>query len=165
MGISPTRLRQGCPLSPLLFKPFKEIISRHSQGLDRILFWNLNISAHDVPLASKSQDLQHVWDSVQPSVTQLGWQSAPPSPRSLFSTGKECLALAGLLESSTVWGGQMDWCSLCSYAVSILHRWKAKLSIYRPVYAPALTSSGGAGRRATAPLHWEESAEEDWAAL
>lgn len=60
MGVSPTRLRHGCPLSANLFKFFKEIISRHSQGLERIQFGNLKISADDVLLASKSQDLQHV---------------------------------------------------------------------------------------------------------
>lgn len=47
-------------LCHLFYSIFKEIISRHSQGLETIQFENLKISADDVLLASKSQDLQHV---------------------------------------------------------------------------------------------------------
>lgn len=36
---------------------------------------------------------------------------------------------------------QADWCSFCSYALGVLdrHGHKAKLPIYRSVYAPTLT--------------------------
>ncbi|KAK3549179.1 hypothetical protein QTP70_033971 [Hemibagrus guttatus] len=57
-------LRQGCPLSPVLFIVFMDRISRRSQGLEGVQFGNHRISslifADDVVLlASSSLDLQH----------------------------------------------------------------------------------------------------------
>ncbi|KAK3556392.1 hypothetical protein QTP70_007987 [Hemibagrus guttatus] len=57
-------LRQGCPLSPVLFIVFMDRISRRSQGLERVRFGDHRISllifADDVVLlASLGLDLQH----------------------------------------------------------------------------------------------------------
>ncbi|KAK3513875.1 hypothetical protein QTP70_032883, partial [Hemibagrus guttatus] len=57
-------LRQGCPLSPVLFIVFMDRISRRSQGLEGVRFWDHKISllifADDVVLlAPSSLDLQH----------------------------------------------------------------------------------------------------------
>ncbi|KAK3511772.1 hypothetical protein QTP70_021807 [Hemibagrus guttatus] len=57
-------LRQGCPLSPVLFIVFMDRISRRSQGLERVQFGDHRISslifADDVVLlASSGLDLQH----------------------------------------------------------------------------------------------------------
>ncbi|KAK3564038.1 hypothetical protein QTP86_006949 [Hemibagrus guttatus] len=57
-------LRQGCPLSPVLFIVFMDRISRHSQGLEGVRFGDHRISslifADDVVLlASSGLDLQH----------------------------------------------------------------------------------------------------------
>ncbi|KAK3557834.1 hypothetical protein QTP86_003172 [Hemibagrus guttatus] len=58
-------LRQGCPLSPVLFIVFMDRISRRSQGLEGVRFGDHRISslifADDVVLlASSGLDLQHV---------------------------------------------------------------------------------------------------------
>uniref|UniRef100_A0A8C6KY55 Reverse transcriptase domain-containing protein n=1 Tax=Nothobranchius furzeri TaxID=105023 RepID=A0A8C6KY55_NOTFU len=64
-GSFPVRvgLRQGCPLSPILFITFMDRISRHSQGVEGIRFGGLRIRsllfADDVVLlASSERDLQ-----------------------------------------------------------------------------------------------------------
>ncbi|XDV11655.1 hypothetical protein PO909_000531 [Leuciscus waleckii] len=64
-------LRQGCPLSPVLFIFFMDRISRHSQGPEDVRFGDNTISsllfADDVVvLAPSDQDLQHA----------LGWFAA-----------------------------------------------------------------------------------------
>uniref|UniRef100_A0A8C6LTA7 Reverse transcriptase domain-containing protein n=1 Tax=Nothobranchius furzeri TaxID=105023 RepID=A0A8C6LTA7_NOTFU len=64
-GSFPVRvgLRQGCPLSPILFITFMDRVSRHSQGVEGICFGGLRIRsllfADDVVLlASSERDLQ-----------------------------------------------------------------------------------------------------------
>ncbi|KAK3534231.1 hypothetical protein QTP86_007026 [Hemibagrus guttatus] len=56
-------LRQGCPLSLVLFIVFMDRISRRSQGLEGVQFGDHRISslifADDVLLAPSSLDLQH----------------------------------------------------------------------------------------------------------
>lgn len=136
MGVSPTRLWQGCPLAPVLFKFLRKLFLNIARGWRESSLRTSRFLQMISRWPQKARTFSMCWGSVQPSVKWLGWQSAPPSPRSLFSNRKGCLALTGLLEWSTVWNGQVDW---CRYAVSILYRWKAKLSIHRPVYAPART--------------------------
>ena len=70
-------LRQGCPLSSILFIIFMDRISRRSQGIEGVLFGDLRIGsllfADDVvPLASSDRDLQLSLDLSQPSVMRPG---------------------------------------------------------------------------------------------
>lgn len=181
--MGPTRLLQGCPLSPVLFNFLRKLFLDIARGWRESSLGTSRFLQIMSCWPQKARTFTMCWGSEQLSVKRLGWPWAPPSPRSWFSTRKGCRAFAGLLERSTVWDGQVDW---CSYAIGILYHWKAKLSICHPVYPPActychedwvitialayreeekLSHSGGAGRRATAPLHWEESAGVDWALL
>ena len=85
-------LWQGCPLSLVLFNIFMDRISRHSQG-QWVWFGSHWISsllfADDVVLlAPWARTSSMSWGGLQTSVKQVGWESAPPSLRPWFSTGK-----------------------------------------------------------------------------
>ncbi|KAI3354894.1 hypothetical protein L3Q82_004690 [Scortum barcoo] len=87
-------LRQGCPLSPVLFIIFMDRISRRSQGPEGVRFGNHRISsllfADDVVLmASSGQDLQHVLERFAAECEAAGMRiSTSKSWRPWFSTGK-----------------------------------------------------------------------------
>lgn len=121
-------LEPGKALQLVLFRTFKDRISRNSHGLEKVCFGDQHrmplLSMEDgVPLASPFQDLQHAMGHFQLSVKQPGKWSAPQNARLYFSTKKRWLvhfksesyylkwkssATWGLLRSK--WG--MDWCSL-----------------------------------------------------
>ncbi|KAI3353928.1 hypothetical protein L3Q82_005125 [Scortum barcoo] len=71
-------LRQGCPLSPVLFIIFMDRISRRSQGPEGVRFGNHRISsllfADDVVLMASSRPgtFSMYWSGLQPSVKRLG---------------------------------------------------------------------------------------------
>ena len=103
------------------------------------------------------------WGGLQPSVKQLGWESAPPSLRPWFSTGKRWLWVGGELlpqvEEFKYLGvlftseGRMEReidrrIGAAAAVMRSLYRSvvvkrelsrKAKLSIYRSIYVPTLT--------------------------
>ncbi|KAI3377134.1 hypothetical protein L3Q82_000326 [Scortum barcoo] len=90
-------LRQGCPLSPVLFIIFMDRISRRSQGPEGVRFGNHRISSllfadDDVLLASSSQDLQHVLERFAAECEAAGMR---------ISTSKsEAMVLSGWVERS-----------------------------------------------------------------
>ncbi|KAI3363831.1 hypothetical protein L3Q82_001434 [Scortum barcoo] len=99
-------LRQGCPLSPVLFIIFMDRISRRSQGPEGVRFGNHRISSllfvDDVVLmASSGQDLQHVLERFAAECEAAGMRiSTSKNPRPWFSTGKGWHALSRWVERS-----------------------------------------------------------------
>ncbi|KAI3371490.1 hypothetical protein L3Q82_024076 [Scortum barcoo] len=99
-------LRQGCPLSPVLFIIFMDRISRRSQGPEGVRFGNHRISsllfADDVVLmASSGQDLQHVLERFAAECEAAGMRiSTSKSEAMVLSTGKGWHALSR-------WGGEV----------------------------------------------------------
>ncbi|KAI3371761.1 hypothetical protein L3Q82_024310 [Scortum barcoo] len=95
-------LRQGCPLSPVLFIIFMDRISRRSQGPEGVRFGNHRISsllfADDVVLlASSSQDLQRVLERFAAECEAAGMRiSTSKSEAMVLDTGKGWRALSGV---------------------------------------------------------------------
>ncbi|KAI3360677.1 hypothetical protein L3Q82_002543 [Scortum barcoo] len=99
-------LRQGCPLSPVLFIIFMDRISRRSQGPEGVRFGNHRISsllfADDVVLlASSSQDLQHVLERFAAECEAAGMRiSTSKSEANGTRPEKGGCALSGWVERS-----------------------------------------------------------------
>ncbi|KAI3353065.1 hypothetical protein L3Q82_019630 [Scortum barcoo] len=135
-------LRQGCPLSPVLFIIFMDRISRRSQGPEGVRFGNHRISsllfADDVVLmASSGQDLQHVLERFAAECEAAGMRiSTSKSEAMVLDRKRVACALSRRIGAAS-----------SSYAVGVPDRRgeegaeskKAKLSIYRSIYVPTLT--------------------------
>ncbi|KAI3360026.1 hypothetical protein L3Q82_014350 [Scortum barcoo] len=167
-------LRQGCPLSPVLFIIFMDRISRRSQGPEGVRFGNHRISsllfADDVVLlASSSQDLQHVLERFAAECEAAGMRISTSKSEAMvldrkrvacpLRVGGEVLPqveefkyLGVLFTSEGKMEREIDRRIGAASAVmrSVYHRptvvvkkelsRKAKLSIYRSIYVPTLTS-------------------------
>uniref|UniRef100_A0A3P8SLN3 Reverse transcriptase domain-containing protein n=1 Tax=Amphiprion percula TaxID=161767 RepID=A0A3P8SLN3_AMPPE len=90
-------LRQGCPLSPILFIIFMDRISRHSQGVEGVRFGDLRIPsllfADDVVLlASSCQDLQLSLDRFAAECEAVGMRISTSKSESMVLSRKrvEC---------------------------------------------------------------------------
>ncbi|KAK3518109.1 hypothetical protein QTP70_033327 [Hemibagrus guttatus] len=162
-------LRQGCPVSPVLFITFMDRISQCSQGLEGVRFGDHRISllffADDVVLlAPSSQDLQHALDhfaceaagmrvSISKSESmvldqkkvactlQVGGEFLPPV--------EEFKYLRVLFTSEGRMDHEIDRRISAAAAVMQSMYWpvvvkmelsrKGKLSIYQSIYIPTLT--------------------------
>ncbi|KAI3360296.1 hypothetical protein L3Q82_014600 [Scortum barcoo] len=130
-------LRQGCPLSPVLFIIFMDRISRRSQGPEGVRFGNHRISsllfADDVVLlASSSQDLQHVLERFAAECEAAGMR---------ISTSKSEAMVTRPEKGGVPSPASAELCGSVYRTVVVkkeLSR-KAKLSIYRSIYVPTLT--------------------------
>ncbi|TWW64119.1 R2DM Retrovirus-related Pol polyprotein from type II retrotransposable element [Takifugu flavidus] len=158
-------LRQGCPLSPILFIIFMDRISRCSHGVEGIRFGDLRIAsllfADDVVLlASSARDLQLSLDRFAAACEAAVMRISTSKSEAMVLDRKkvECLLLPqveefkylGVLFTSE---GRMEReidrrIGAASTVMRTLHRSvvvkrelsrKAKLSIYRSIFVPTLT--------------------------
>ncbi|KAK0152855.1 LINE-1 reverse transcriptase [Merluccius polli] len=95
-------LRQGCPLSPILFIIFMDRISRHSQGVEGVRFGDLRIGsllfADDVVLlASSDRDLQLSLDRFAAECEAAGMRISTSKSESMVLNRKrvECTLRVG----------------------------------------------------------------------
>ncbi|KAK0149127.1 LINE-1 reverse transcriptase [Merluccius polli] len=95
-------LRQGCPLSPILFIIFMDTISRHSQGVEGVRFGDLRIGsllfADDVVLmASSDRDLQLSLDRFAAECEAVGMRISTSKSESMVLNRKrvECTLRVG----------------------------------------------------------------------
>ena len=95
-------LRQGCPLSPILFIIFMDRISRHSQGVEGVRFGDLRIRsllfADDVVLlASSDRDLQLSLDQFAAECEAAGMRISTSKSESMVLNRKrvECTLRVG----------------------------------------------------------------------
>ena len=95
-------LRQGCPLSPILFIIFMDRISRHSQGIEGVRFGDLRIGsllfADDVVLlASSDRDLQLSLDRFAAECEAAGMRISTSKSESMVLNRKrvECTLRVG----------------------------------------------------------------------
>ncbi|KAI3367022.1 hypothetical protein L3Q82_009655 [Scortum barcoo] len=162
-------LRQGCPLSPVLFIIFMDRISRRSQGPEGVRFGNHRISsllfADDVVLlASSSQDLQRVLERFAAECEAAGMRISTSKSEAMvldrkrvacpLRVGGEVLPQVeefkylgvlftseGKMEDRRIGAASAKLCGRCT-GPSVVKKElsrKAKLSIYRSIYVPTLT--------------------------
>ncbi|KAK3575585.1 hypothetical protein QTP86_030518 [Hemibagrus guttatus] len=162
-------LRQGCPLSPVLFIVLMDRISRRSQGLEGVRFGDHRISslifADDVVLlAPSSLDLQHALGRFAAECEAAGMRVSIYKSEAMvldrkkvactLQVGGEVLPhvfkYLGVLFTSE---GRMDreidrWIGAAAAVMRSMYRSvvvkkelsrKAKLSIYQSIYVPTLT--------------------------
>ncbi|TWW59266.1 R2DM Retrovirus-related Pol polyprotein from type II retrotransposable element [Takifugu flavidus] len=150
-------LRQGCPLSPVLFITFMDRISRHTRGVEGVEFGGRMISsllfADDVVLlAPSNRDLQQMLGRFATECEAAGMRISTSKSESMVLARKkvEEFKYLGILFTSE---GRMEReidrrIGAASAVMRALHRSivvkkelsrKAKLSIYRSIYVPVLT--------------------------
>ncbi|KAI3353681.1 hypothetical protein L3Q82_004834 [Scortum barcoo] len=154
-------LRQGCPLSPVLFIIFMDRISRRSQGPEGVRFGNHRISsllfADDVVLlASSSQDLQHVLERFAAECEAAGMRISTSKSEAMVLDRKrvacplrvcgevlpqveEFKYLGVLFTSEGKMEREIDRRIGAASAVMRRCTERRKLSIYRSIYVPTLT--------------------------
>ncbi|KAK3521649.1 hypothetical protein QTP70_014695 [Hemibagrus guttatus] len=158
-------LRQGCPLSTVLFIVFMDRISRRSQGLEGVQFGDHRISslifANDVVLlAPSSLDLQHALGRFAAECEAAGMSVSTSKSEAMVLDRKKvaCILQVGgevlsqVEEFKYLWvlftsEGRMDReidrrisaAVMRSVVVKKELSRKAKLSIYQSIYIPTLT--------------------------
>ena len=155
-------LRQGCPLSPILFIIFMDRISRHRQVVEGVRFGDLRIGsllfADDVVLlASSDRDLQLSLDRFAAECEAAGMKISTSKSESMVLNRKrvECTLRVGdeilpqveefkylgvLFTSEGRMEREIDRRIVAASAV--MHGFivvKRELSIYQSIYVPALT--------------------------
>ncbi|KAK3508878.1 hypothetical protein QTP70_012511 [Hemibagrus guttatus] len=155
-------LRQGCPLSPVLFIVFMDRISRRSQGLEGVRFGDHRISslifADDVVLlASSSLDLQHALGRFAAECEAAGMRVSTSKSEAMvldwkkvactLQVGGEVLPQVeefkylGVLFTSE---GRMDreidrWIGAAAAVMQSMYRSVVVKKVYQSIYIPTLT--------------------------
>ncbi|TWW78236.1 R2DM Retrovirus-related Pol polyprotein from type II retrotransposable element [Takifugu flavidus] len=142
-------LRQGCPLSPILFIIFMDRISRCSHGVEGIRFGDLRIAsllfADDVVLlASSARDLQLSLDRFAAACEAAGMRISTSKSEAMVLDRKKVECLLRVKEEMLPQVEEFKYLKV----MRTLHRFvvvkrelsrKAKLSIYRSIFVPTLT--------------------------
>uniref|UniRef100_A0A674MGB6 Reverse transcriptase domain-containing protein n=1 Tax=Takifugu rubripes TaxID=31033 RepID=A0A674MGB6_TAKRU len=139
-------LRQGCPLSPILFIIFMDRISRCSHGVEGVQFGDLRIGsplfADDVVLlASSARDLQLSLDRFAAACEAAGMKISTSKSEAMVLNWKKVECLLRVKEEILPQVEEFKYLGVLFMSEGRMEQEidRRKLSIYRSIFVPTLT--------------------------